>query len=179
MNVMSFMEEDQKEIIGNSDEWLKKVKELGLEGQETLCEPDKSPVPFRLMDAELTAIIDALCPEYENYKKYSGDPFPMQVLGHIAFAEREGHFEEMRVRYHRQKPDPFLIGKRNGKWYLICQWGPEKLSLDELKERAKAYWREKTKANLEAAIEEAKAQLNSLDALVVKNFNGEWFRLVS
>lgn len=179
--VTSYLEQDKQGLIASEEgeEWKRKVELLGLEGQKELTADTKSPIPFRRIDGGMERVIECFCPSKEPVEKYSKEALPLEVLALVALAKHEEYFNKgMFVYFSPGKPDPFIVGRHNGETYLVAQWGPERLSWDELRERAIIMYKEKIGHDLREAIENAQGQLRSLDSLAAKYFRGEWIHIV-
>ncbi len=180
--VTSYLEQDKQALIAGDEqaEWLTKVEKLGLAGQSALVADKKSPNPFKRIVRGDLQVIKEFCPEKMLVEKYDKEVLPLEVLSLVMLAKHENYFKEMHVYFNPNKPDPFIVGTTEGdETHLIAQWGPEKLSWDELVERARAIWKSEAKEKLEYAISKAQSQLASLDAIATEHFKGGWVSLVS
>jgi hypothetical protein len=170
--ITSYLLKEKEGLISAPEEWMAKVQELGLEGQqELIAAGQKSPIPFTRMTIEHKRVLEAICPIKEEVKKFGKEAIPMEVLALIGLAIMEKYFEKIEIWYSRIDPDPVVIG--NGE-YLLAQWGPERISYDAQREKAKALLQTKLKAQAEVAIEDAKKTLGCLDALIERHLAGEY-----
>jgi hypothetical protein len=170
--ITSYLLKEKEGFISAPEEWVAKVQELGLEGQqEFIAEGQKSPIPFTRMTIEHKRILEAICPIKEEVKKFGKEAIPMEVLALIGLAMMEKYFGKIEIWYSRTDPDPVVIGDGE---YLLAQWGPERMSYGAQRDKAKSVLRTKLKAQAEVAIEDAKKTLGCLDAIIEKHFAGEY-----
>lgn len=90
--------------------WNDACKALGLEGQQKLVIPDKSPIPFLWMNKGLENVFTTLCPQKIDVTKFDKSPIPLEALDLAALASREGYFGKIQVWYDDVNPDPVLVG---------------------------------------------------------------------
>ena len=127
------------------EQWKTLVNELGLVEQERLIQENKSPLPFSLMTEAEDTIYKKILPQQVDYKKYSEEAIPLQVLDVIALCLKEQYFDKIQIWYNRNNPDPMVIGQlfpsdnaraNNYYWnmnnYIIAQWGPKIKPLSNL-----------------------------------------------
>lgn len=178
MEVTTFVEPEKASLIIDPEAWNTKVEELGLEGQKEIVAGGKAN-PFMRMDAGLVRVFETLCPKQEPIEKFSAEPIPLQALSMYGLAKLEGYFTAVEVWYSPGQPDPIMVGEIGREKYLMAQWGPEKISLDECRRRAVTKWKEKTKARLNKTATEVREALGGLDALATQYFEGEWVHIPS
>lgn len=169
MIVQSYFVTENQEAFSEPEEWLEKVKTLGLEGQVSLMgDGEKSPIPFQFVDGEWSRIIRTLCRLSEDITAYGKTPIPMEALGLVWTAQNEGYFDRIMVYYDAQDPDPFIIGQKGDKYssdeYLIARFGEDKATKDELRERAIEKWIDREKANLQKIQSNVKQVLDDLES---------------
>jgi len=178
METIIFMETDKTDLITEPEQWQAKVTELGLEGQQALFDVGKKPNPFTRMDAGLIRVFEVLCPTKTLIDKFSADPIPMEVLGAYGLAVHEHYFDKVEIWFSPGVgADPVMVGYIGNERYLMAQWGPERLSLDECRARAIPKWIAHTKASLEKGIVERKNALESIGSLAEIHFAGEWVHI--
>lgn len=171
--VTSYFIDAQAEGLSSPEEWLAKVKDLGLEGQEELLGESNSPVPFARMTAEMQRIVETICPEKVVIKKFKKEAIPMKVLELVGLSVYEDYFETIEVHFSPTEPDPFVIGITSEKgMFLIARWGEEEMSFSELRMLAIEKWKRWAKARLEEKTVEVRQQLETLDALAEKQMSG-------
>ena len=118
--VETFVMEETAELIYDDEKltkWKSLVQELGLSGQESVHQPEKSPIPYMFMNQNLINISETLCPRKEDYKDYNVTPIPLEILEHISLSVNEGYFEKIEIWYDDKTKDPFAIGK-NTEWKI-------------------------------------------------------------
>jgi hypothetical protein len=174
MEVTTFIDADNASLIADPEAWQSKVTELGLEGQRELYGPDKKANPFLRMDAGLIRVFEALCPSKIEIGKFNIEPIPLQALGMYGLALHEAYFGKVEIWYSPGQPDPVMVGSVGSEKYLMAQWGPEKLSLDECRERAMVAWKERQRARLQRDIADTNMKLSGLENLTVLHFAGEY-----
>lgn len=181
--VQTYVIEETKELIFDSssiEEWKEKVNALQLQGQQTLINGDKSPVPFEFMNTVTGRIFETLCPQKSSVKEYNKTPIPLEILGLIQLAVNENHFDSIEIWYDDKSPDPVAIGIRDDKqnrWvkdrYLIGRWGDVLAPLEELKIKAIAIFKKSRRIELTREIAQRKVSLDNLDVDVDAHFDAQ------
>ncbi len=177
MEVTVFIEEEKEELIANPDEWKAKVEELGLSGQSELYADDKRPNPFLRMDAGLVRVFQTLCPAREEISKFNKEAIPLKALSAYGLAVHEDYFGKVEIWYSSGHPDPVMVGTVGQESFLMAQWGPEKVTLEECRARAMERWTAKIKVQLQAHLLEWQAKVENLGDLAEAHFNGEWIHI--
>ena len=116
--VETFLQEDVKSLIYEPNDlarWHHLVKELKLEGQQHLVQPNKSPIPFLRLNSQFVRVFETLCPAVENVEDFSFSPIPLQILELLSLSVREKYFGQINIWYDDTNPDPVAIG-RTGQW---------------------------------------------------------------
>jgi len=118
--VETFVIEETAELIYDDkklDKWNELVKDLGLEGQEKVVKPTKSPIPYLFMNTNMENIAGELCPRKVDFKDYDVTPIPLEILEHISLSVRESYFEKIQIWYDDKTnwyddktKDPFAVG---------------------------------------------------------------------
>lgn len=184
MAIETFLIEEAEALITDvelNEEWKQKVEELGLEGQKSLCNPGKSPIPFVRLKKGEERMFEELCPNRTSVKDYKEDTIPLRVLSLIALAEKEGYFGKIEIWHNYGSPDPIAVGyKKNSegkadKWtndgiFIIARWGDELRSFAELLSIAKKQWIETQKTILQE-------KLNAIESIANRYFKGEWVNI--
>lgn len=179
MIVETYFQEDMRETFSEANEWKEKVEELGLQGQVDMVGKAKSPIPYLRMSDELLAIFETLCPDKTDILQFDRETIPLEALKDVGLCHTEQYFEKLEVWSSHIDSDPIIVGVNNADSYstrerfLVCRWGPEKVSFDELKEKAKKRWTENAKATLKASIDSLESKLASIESLAVHYFNGK------
>lgn len=138
--VETYIESELQDLITDAektDEWRKKVEELGLRGQLSLIEGKKSPIPFPIMNRAMQRVYETLCPAKMEVKEYNRTTIPARVLEMIGLCVKENYFSKLWVWFDDESPDPILVGRHAGALYLIARWGDELRSFSELRELAR------------------------------------------
>lgn len=174
--------ETAAEPIEASEEAIRLIQEMGLDGQhELVTRPDKSNhdsrCPYREMTQDEAFVYGVLCPSHTSIGRYSASPLPLRVLQVAAHAKSLGVFKEIEVwdKIGQDLKDPVLVGvttKKMGSgtstWnsdvrYILARWGEELETFSTLLKRAIAKKREK----IASALKKIKAEVMS------KGENGE------
>lgn len=111
--VETYVIEETQELIYDNDKltkWNEQVAALGLEGQKKIVKPEKSPIPFLLMNRNLQNVFAELCPRHVEVSEYDKTPIPVEVLDLIALSVRENYFPSIQVWSDEKSPDPAVIG---------------------------------------------------------------------
>lgn len=176
--VETFVVPEHTPLISDSEElkkWHDKVAELGLKGQSQLADGTASPVPFEHMNRGMENMFKVLCPRSYKLNDFNKTPIPLEVLGLIELAQKEGHFDKIEIWCDDTQPDPIAVGKRfnnaadrksgydwNMDKYLIARWGDEIVPWEQLVDKAKKRWSDARKA----MIEKAKSEIALLEATI-------------
>lgn len=142
--------ETASEPIEASEEAVRLMEELGLEGQKSLVtKSEKSGrdtrCPYREMTKDEAYVYKVLCPEETALSQYSRSPIPLRVLQIAAHANDLGIFKKLVVwdRKSAVVKDPVLVayGKPSpGDWrdsmWILARWGEELEAFTVLSKRA-------------------------------------------
>lgn len=181
--VETFVIEDTKTLIYDNeqlDQWLEKCKFLGLENQLTLSEKDKSPIPFEFMNQSMKRVYETLCPEKVELNRYDKTPIPLEVLGLIELAKREGYFDKIEIWYDDKAPDPLAVGYKykgpkseswNSDKYTMARWGDVLRPFNELKALAVERFTHTKRIELNRTIASSKQQLETINIDVAAHFD--------
>lgn len=137
--VETFVIEEVESLIYDNeklDKWNSIVENLELQGQKQIIKPEKSPIPFLNMNADLVNVFNTLCPRSIDIKDFSVTPIPVEILDLVALSVRENYFKEIEVWWDDKTPDPVVIGK-TGFWYEPHWYSDSNKSLKELKFESK------------------------------------------
>jgi len=149
-----------------SEEQIKLIEELGLDGQKEFLSEDKAEIfPYPLMTDEERFVYGTLFEQKTEVHNYNGDPMPVRILQAIAFAKG---FEEVKHLYVLSEPfvsmdDPILIAtssqiygsiKGENRIWLIGRWGKALAPFKTLKVMAEEYYRKMVIAKNREAIQE-------------------------
>lgn len=186
--VETFFVEETLNLVHNNEaltKWNEKVEELGLEGQKSVVQVGKSPIPFLWMNASMINTFTTLCPTKEPVAKYSKTPIPVELLEVISLCQKEGYFDEMKVWYNERDKDPVIVGYKWGEYsehdwgkeayskkYLIGRWADVKASLDSLIVRAKKIFFESKSIELKKEIRNKQRELEDLESTMNDTFGG-------
>lgn len=146
------------EPIEASEEAIRLIEELGLEGQRTLVAPDKSGretrSPYREILKDELAVYMLLCPQATKLANYNASPIPLRVLQVAAHATVviPGCRLVVWDREEAQVKDPVLVAE-TGKYewsadkrYILARWGEHLETFATLVKRAAAAKREQIEA---------------------------------
>ena len=171
------LKETENLLLGDValEEWKQKVKELGLDGQQSLVDPskeDNSPVPFLWMNEQMKAVFEILCPTKVKVQEYDKLPIPLEILGAVYLCQQNNYFPEMYVWYDDEKPDPIVTGTRDKKTYLIGRWGAERMNFDRLREEAKKRFITRGTESLKNKIMRLQTNLTNIASLAEQKLRG-------
>lgn len=130
--VQTYLIEETQELIYDNEkleEWNGLVKELGLRGQTTIRQPEKSPIPFLCINQTQAAILNTLCPRTIDVKEYNLTPIPVEILSLVSLSQKEGYFQKIEVWYDEKQKDPAVVGQ-TGTWSEYSWYAD---SVEELK----------------------------------------------
>ena len=183
-------QETASEPIEASEEAIRIITELGLEGQQELLTPvrENKPVgrnPYPEANAEQIFVFRVLCPKSYTVKKYNRTPIPLRVLQVAAHAISLEMFKEV-VVWDATDPaekDPVLVGTMKNparswddKFFLLARWGDVLESWPILLKRALEKKRHQVQSAAEAVLLKAKSIVNegvcqSDDELITNGFD--------
>ena len=179
-------QETASESIEASEEAVKLIEELGLEGQKSILskndDGDARRVPYSIANAEQLFVFQVLCPKAYKLSEYKRTPIPLRVLQIAAHANSLGYFREI-VVWDTESPaekDPVLVGifqRGQYEWevdrYLLARWGEELESWPTLLKRALEKKRKQCLSKAASAMSKAKSFLDYIpgltDAEVISN----------
>lgn len=151
MQVEIFEQEDVRvETVEQSEEALRIINDLGLDGQKpkSLSTGTVVRFPYRLMTDEELFVYSILCPQRTDLKTYDLSPIPLDILKTAAYAKS---LQDPRIAYlevwsatSQKVKDPVLVGKKehwsSSQIYILGRWGEELLPLDVLLPDAVKKW---------------------------------------
>ena len=165
--------ETASEPIEASEEAIKLIQELGLDGQyDLVTRPEKSRFdtrcPYREMTADELFTYGVLCPAHVSMGRYTASPMPLRVLQIAAHAKGLGIFKDIEVwdKTGQDLKDPVLVGVTTKKmgappnsWnsevrYILARWGDELETFSVLLKRALTKKREVIMGHLKKMIAE-------------------------
>ena len=158
------------------DEAAKLIAELGLEGQQTLTNPDATVerCPYRQWHADEAEVYQLLCPSKDTVESYDCDTIPLRVLQVLSHAKSLGIYEGFNV-LHAASPvvkDPVLVGVPTGaqwsssKWHILARWGSELDEFPVLLAKASKIKAEKMRAKLLSIRNEVASCIAQMDATI-------------
>ena len=164
--------EVEEQTIENNEESLALIASLGLSGQQTLINPEKTTTfPYRKMTKEEGVIYDILLPLHCKVEDYKEEQIPLRVLQVLSHAKSLEFFDSFNIMYpeNADVKDPVLYGNKkdgyNESRFILARWGEVLQSIPELtkiamKKQAKKFRAEANKKkvdimNMCASIEKA------------------------
>lgn len=184
--VETFVIEETVELIYDNDkldQWNGLVQELGLTGQESIIQKEKSPIPFMHMNQSLKNVFETLLPRKVEVYHYDITPIPVEILSLVSLSKKEEYFDKIQIWYDDKSADPACIGLRyknesdrkngytwNMEHYLLGKWADVKHSFEELKERAVIRWKQNKKIELQQSIKNCQRQLEDLEEIAHREF---------
>lgn len=145
-------QETAAEPIEATEEAIRLIGELGLEGQQKLIRKSEEPGefdkrnPYRLIRADEAFVYSILCPSVVALSQYDAGPIPLRVLQIAAHAQE--FYKHLYVMYQPEtaEKDPVLIGTDEKKYSysqeitkkdaILARWGDELESFPVLLKRA-------------------------------------------
>ena len=112
--VETYLVEEVSELIYDGeklDRWNDLVAQLGLTGQRSVVKPEKSPIPFLIMNEQIKAVFETLCPNKVDVSEYNQMPIPVEILDLISLSVKEEYFGEIQIWYDEKQKDPVCVGK--------------------------------------------------------------------
>lgn len=191
-----FDDKKEKDVIAAIDE-------LGLEGQKNLIKSQAGLIiPFPKMNAQEERVWKEYCPVIDKLEAYQATTIPFEILTMIQLVKQKKYFDiettttKIKQVGHleiwseaREDIDPLLVGVINtkqkltdGSWqysgedsyYLIARWGISLRPYDEIRDVAIERWKKSRTGKLVKKIQEAKFQMETLDADANKFFGGDF-----
>lgn len=165
-------QETASEPIEASEEAVRLIDDLGLEGQKEILAKSEDDttlrVPYAIANAEQLFVFRVLCPSVSKLAEYKRTPIPLRVLQIAAHAQSLGFFREL-VVWDAASPaekDPVLVGiHQRGAYawdvdmYLLARWGEELESWPTLLKRALELKRSQCVSKATSVMGKAKAFL--------------------
>lgn len=132
-------EEVIEQDVQQNEETLELIKSLGLEGQQSLINPEKSVrFPYRKMTKEEGIVYDCLLTKRCKVGEYKEEQIPLRVLQVLAHAQSLEYFDYFQVMYpdNADIKDPVLVGMKkdgyNETRFILARWGEVLMSMSEL-----------------------------------------------
>jgi high-affinity Fe2+/Pb2+ permease len=188
--VETFIVEETSSLIHDNDalqRWNESVEALGLQGQKTVIQKEKSPIPFLWMNSALIATFETLCPTKVKVEQYDKSPIPVEILDLLKLSKNEGYFNEVEIWYNEVDKDPVCVGYHFGErsaretdfWkkayaekYLIGRWADVKASIDTLTKKARQIFIQNTKSRLSLEIRQKQREIEDMEELANQKFGG-------
>lgn len=153
MQVETFeCQETAAEPIEATEEAVRLIEELGLEGQLSLVRPrvDGAPAarcPYRQITAEEQFVYETLCPTKYDLGLYSASPIPLRVLQIAAHVKSLGIVKRLEVwdKETSLVQDPVLVGHIHDRYeydsskiktFILARWGEVLETFSTLKKQA-------------------------------------------
>lgn len=159
MEVETFeCEETITEPIEASAEAVSLITELGLEGQQSLLNPETQEgevvrCPYRKIRRDESFVYKRLCPRSTRLEEFSDCPIPLRVLQIAAHAKQFDVLKAFWIWSAEGKvKDPVLIActeeatYQKGDTFILARWGDVLDSWPLLVEKAVELWRQKCRA---------------------------------
>ncbi len=134
-------------------------------------------VPYQRIDKEFKRAFSILFDSSQSIENYTHDQPPMEALGLIMFAKMQDVFSEIYIKYHNTDPDLIAIGKKDNEEFLICAWGPDKVSRETFIDRAKKKLEIDIPKKIDEMIEFWNAQKLMVNPLISRIIKGEFISL--
>lgn len=148
------VQEVEDQTIENNEESLELIKSLGLEGQQSLINPEKTTTfPYRKMTKEEGIVYDILLPNKCKVGDFKEEQIPLRVLQVLAHAKNLDFFDDFFVMYpeNADVKDPVLYGMKkegyNEMRFILARWGEVLQSIPELTKIAMKKFAKTARAN--------------------------------
>jgi hypothetical protein len=171
-------EETKMEVPQESEEAVRLIDELGLEGQQVLVSKKKDATeiqrcPYRKIRADEEFVYRLLCPQSIELKRFDEMPIPLRVLQVIAHAKSLNIFQTFQIWCARGAiKDPVLVASTKDYIYssdrdtfILARWGEELDEFAVLLKKAIEKWKEKAKSTIAKCIVKANQDLQLIDFL--------------
>jgi hypothetical protein len=160
-------QETISETVEQSEEAVKLINELDLEGQQTYVKPTDendfvTRMPYRLIKADEKLVYQTLCPKETRLEQFEDCPIPLRVLQIISHAKQ---FDTLKAFWiwsaQGEIKDPVLLAAtedknyRSGQTYILARWADELDSFEALKQKALKLLKASYRTKIEQAIERA------------------------
>ena len=146
--------EVEEQSIQNNEESLELINSLGLTGQQTLINPEKTTTfPYRKMTKEEGIVYDVLLPNKCKVEDYKEEQIPLRVLQVLAHAKTLEYFESFSIMYpeNADVKDPVLVGMKkdgyNDGRFILARWGEVLQAIPELTKIAMKKYAKTIRAN--------------------------------
>lgn len=157
MQVETFKcKETAAEPIEASEEAIRLIGELGLDGQSSLITKETGTnkdtrLPYQEATAEEMFVYQTICPVEVGVETYKESPMPLRVLQVLAHAKSTNYFDQIVVwdKASSGVLDPVLVGWKGEKYtpsrkcYLLARWGEVLEPYPVMAKQALAMWRER------------------------------------
>jgi hypothetical protein len=172
------LETIENQACGIDDQSKELIKELNLEGQESLLNDSGERQPYQILSEQQGFICNTLFPVFTRLDRYSIGPIPYRVLKEAKVAK--DHFKYLYVLHEAPLviKDPVLIGSKSELYdwnkarnryegcSLIARWGEALESWEDMYGKAvKVFFKEQSEAltairyDIEKAIEMMKSNI--------------------
>ncbi len=114
MQIEIYLEDEIKDMIADVPErekWEQQCRDLGLDGQLSLAQPEKSVMPFTAMTREQYRVYSLVCSEKCELREFRKEAIPLRVLSIAALADTEQYFTRLEIWSEPSGLDPLLVGK--------------------------------------------------------------------
>ena len=157
-----------------SEEALRLIESLDLDGQRAACTAEGTRAPYRVMNNVEFEVYSLLCPTREPVEQYRAEPIPLRVLTVLEHAKSLGIYEGFEV-WHDANPavkDPVLTAWLPGDKYrterrlILARWGAELDALPTLVMKAAQVKAARTVATARTLKAQAEAIIATLTASV-------------
>ena len=173
---------EQTEMLENAEveqteEALRLITELGLEGQNKLLSPSKKErVPYREMTAKEFRVYRELFPVETEIGQYDASFIPLRVLQVAAHAKQLGYYQQIYVWSENTRPtDPILVGKISyDKYHILARWGEALAPFEELYTRAKGLVSQRFRVEAEKRIGLCQQIASTPESYAIEHLNGGW-----
>lgn len=183
MKVETFEDEEvAREHPEVTDEAMRLIESLGLDGQRELVAPkteeapDPNRNPYRKMTKEERFVYGVLCPDKADIGRYSRSAIPLRVLQVAEHAR--AYFKELKVwdKQDGSIKDPVLVGysDSHGAHFLLARWGEELDTFSVLRDKALSIQRDAVLSRVRDLIHEAKSVEANINTLPMSKMQDYW-----
>lgn len=147
-----------------ADEYRRLAFEAGMTALVEQGDEGKIAFGYPKMTNMQKNMFKLLVPTSITLDRYKHDVPPIEALGLISRANLTGQFEKILIHFNDKLPDPIAIGYAKEEAYLICAWGPEKVSDETLMARFDRVFKDKLAEACRKTIDDATQTANTVDA---------------
>jgi hypothetical protein len=167
-----------------ADEWKIKVEQLGMVGQiESVEKSNGNTNPFMRLNDFQYKILSELFNRSQLINDFNHCIVPLEIVDVIAMAINDKYFDQIKIHYCDNEPDPVVIGylylndedrREHKAWrmikFLIARWGEELDDWTTMRIKAIEKYRTRTISMCKQNIRSYQRQIEDIDNEIINNF---------